>query len=178
MTPSAQPAGPAVITDVAVEQKLLQDGEIIILSIRPSPWYVLIVSAPVVALAGVVIGAIMIGRALGEWEGHRMAYWIALAVAVLRLAVACAQCMGIRYVLTNHRVLRLRTLLTTTVYELPLGEIARARVSASAADRLVGVGEIVFESNGQRAFEGVWTCVADPASVAETVNQTIHRYDH
>lgn len=178
MSPSAQPAESTVVTDVAIEQMLLQDGEIIILSIRPSPWYVLIVSAPVVVLAALVIGAIALGRALGEWDGQRTVWGIALAAAVLRLAVACVQCMGIRYVLTNHRVLRLRTLLTTTVYELPLSEIARASVSAGTPDRLMGIGEVVFESNGGQACEGVWPCVADPASVAETVNQTISRYDH
>ena len=178
MTPSAQPAGPVAITDVALEEKLLQDGEIIILSIRPSPWYVLIVSAPVLVIAGLVIGATSLGRALGEWDGQRMVWWIALAAAVLRLAVACVQCMGIRYVLTNHRVLRLRTLLATTVYELPLSDIAQARVAAAVIDRLIGVGEIVFENDKGHVYEGVWPCVGDPVSVAETVNQAVGRYRH
>ena len=43
-------------------------------------------------------------------------------------------------------------------------------------DRLIGVGEIVFENDQGQAYEGVWTCVGDPSTVAETVNQAIGRY--
>lgn len=177
MTPSAPPAGSAVIDDVAIEEKLLQDGEIIVLSLRPSGWYVLLMSAPVLALAGLVIGATVLGQFIGAWEsGRQMVCWIALAVAALRLTVACVQCMGLRYVLTNHRILRLRTLLTTSVYELPLKDISEAAVSAGPTDRLLGVGDVVFQNDKGEALVAVWFCVADPATVAETVNQTVGRY--
>ncbi len=179
MTPTAQPAGSAVIDDVAIEEKLLQDGEIIILSLRPSAWYVLIMSAPVLGLAALVVGATAVGKMVGAWEsGRQMVYWGSLAVVVARLAVACVQCMGLRYVLTNHRILRLRTLVATTVYELPLEMVADAGISAGSMERVLGVGDVAFQNDKGMAYEGVWFCVTDPSAVAETVNETIGRYGH
>ncbi|HDZ20847.1 hypothetical protein LCGC14_0125200 [marine sediment metagenome] len=176
MTPSAQ-GGAAAIDDVTVEEKLLQDGEIIVLSIKPSGWFVLQISSPVWVLAVLVAAAVAGAQSLGVMSvGHRLTYLLLAAVATLRLVVACVQWVGIRYVLTNHRLLRLRTLATTTIYELPLKIVHEAAASASAPQRLLGVGDVVFLDERSRPFEGVWVCVAGPADVAETVNQTLRQY--
>ena len=176
MTPSAQ-GGAAVIDDVTVEEKLLQDGEIIVLSIKPSGWFVLQTSSPVWVLAALVAAALAGAQGLGVLSaGHRLTYLLLAAVATLRLVVACVQWAGIRYVLTNHRMLRLRTLATTTIYELPLKMVHEAAASASAPQRVLSVGDVVFLDEQSRPFEGVWVCVAGPADVAETVHQTLRQY--
>ena len=58
MTPSAQ-GGATAIDDVTVEEKLLQDGEIVVLSIKPSGWFVLQISSPVWVLAAGVVGGLI-----------------------------------------------------------------------------------------------------------------------
>jgi hypothetical protein len=173
MTPSAD----TLAGDVAVEQMLLQDGEIIIMSIKPSPWYVLLVSLPVVVASTVTAAAAAVCNRFGLLTAaHPLIYALAAMCIAGRLVVAAVQWMGVRYVLTNHRMLRLRTLLSTTVYEVPLQLIERAAVGVSMPERLVGVGSVCYLGENGKPFGAVWLCVAEPHEVCAAANEAIARY--
>jgi len=175
MTPTA-PTEAVVADDVAVEQMLLQDGEIVVLSLRPSPWYVLLVSAPVVVLAGLVAAVAALVQAAGMGWGDRSVYLVCAVVAGLRVVVACVQCVGLRYVLTSRRILRLRTLLSTSAIQFPLELVEQANVAAGVGERLLRVGDMVFVDREGRPFSEGWRCVSQPAEVGDLINETIRRY--
>ncbi|MHC4563065.1 MAG: hypothetical protein ACYS8X_09870 [Planctomycetota bacterium] len=173
MTPSAD----TLAGDVAVEQMLLQDGEIIILSIKPSPWYVLLVSLPVLVASAVTVAVAAACNRFGLLTTvHPVIYAVATVCMVGRLVAAGVQWMGVRYVLTNHRMLRLRTFLSTAVYEVPLTLIDRAAVGVSMPERLVGVGSVCYLDENGKPFGAVWLCLADPHEVCAAANEAIDRY--
>ena len=46
MSPEAEPASPVAAAQEAIPQSLLEDGETIILAIKPSPWWVILNAWP------------------------------------------------------------------------------------------------------------------------------------
>ena len=54
MSPEAEPASPIAAAQQAVPQSLLQDGEVILLAVKPSPWWVVLHAWPVLAVLGLV----------------------------------------------------------------------------------------------------------------------------
>lgn len=177
MTRAAEPADAAGLTDVPVEAKLLADGEIVILSIKPSPWFVLLSSAPVLILAAAIAaGTVIAQQAQVLPDKYRAVYLLAAAVACVRLAAACVQWLGLRYVLTDRRILRLRTLPATTVFELTLDVISEAAPSVSLPARLLRVGDVAFLDERGRPFGVAWVCVANCRTICGTINQAIQRH--
>jgi hypothetical protein len=173
----AGPSDAAALGDVAVEQKLLADGEVILLSIKPSRWFVLLTSIPVVVLAAFVAGGAAAAQYAGSLpEKYEIVYILSAAAVLVRLVAACVQWMGLRYVLTDRRILRLRTLPATTVFELPLEVVAEAGVSASPPEKLVGCGSVVFLGEDRRSVGVAWVSVANPRQVARTVDEAVERH--
>ena len=176
------PAGPTnavALGDVAVEQKLLADGEVILLSIKPSRWFVLLTSLPVGVLAAFIAGGAAVAQHFGSLpDEYEIVYVLGAAAVLVRLVAACVQWLGLRYVLTDRRILRLRTLPATTVFELPLSVVTEAGVSASPPEKLFRCGSVVFLDGDRRTFDVAWVCVAGPRQVARTVDEAIERYRH
>ncbi len=177
MSRSPQPAA-ALIDDIAVEDKLLQDGEIVVLSIKPSPWFVVWISLPVFLTAAAAAAGAALAERWGLLTHSATVYWAcsAAAAAAARLVVSVGQWMSVRYVLTNLRVLRLRTFISAGVSELPLSSLTEAAVAAGPPQRLVGVGDIAFLDRQGRIYEGLWACVTRPRDICQVVNETIRRY--
>ena len=173
----AGPTNAAAVGEVAVEQKLLADGEVILLSIKPSRWFVLLASLPVVVLAAFIAGGAALAQNVGSLpEKYEIVYVLSAAAVLVRLVAACVQWLGLRYVLTDRRILRLRTLPATTVFELPLDAVDKAGVSATPPEKLVGCGSVVFLAADGGAYGVTWVSVANPQQVAAAVDDAIERY--
>lgn len=175
MTRSPPPVA-ALIDDVTVVDKLLQDGEIVVLSIKPSPWFVLWISLPVLLTAVAAAAGAALAQRWGLLTHSATVYWACSLAAGVRLIVSIAQWMSVRYVLTNLRVLRLRTFISSGVSELPLSALTEAAVAAGPALWVIGVGDIAFLDRQGRTYGGLWACVTRPRDICQVVNDTIRRY--
>lgn len=169
---AASAAPPATI----VPDKLLDAGEVVILAVKPSFWFVLIASAPALSAA---LGVAMLAYALQnlgvEWVSTKVVVLICSAVALAKIMASCVQWAGRLYVLTNVRLMRIRGVLRADIFQCPLKQVRRFSMVASPAERVLGVASIWFEVEGSTAPETAWLHLAQPSEVHQVLSETINR---
>lgn len=176
MTPVADSANPPVQLEVAAAEELLDGGEVILLAIRPSPWFVLLTCWPVLAAAGVVSGVtVLAAEVMGVALPGRSIYFVCGAVASIRVAFACGEWVGRLYILTSRRVLCVQGVRRARIEGCPLQKIVEMSVVSSPGERPLGVGSLVFMDGAEKPLGLVWACLARPAEVREAVEAAIRR---
>lgn len=167
----AEAEAPATV-EPFVPAELLDDGEAIILAVKPSGWFVVLTSWPVlVSCAGVAAAA-------GLWPrlfGGNLVGMAALAVALAKVLVACFQWAGRLYVLTNRRVIRIRGVLKADVVSCLLKNIRQTTLSATLPERMAAVGSLYFDMLDTDGTEMIWINLAKPYQVRDLMEQTIHQ---
>lgn len=172
------PAAAAEQAEDDVSDSVVHDGEVILLKIRPSGWFVFLVSWPVIALClGIALAAIVAVRGLHVDIPFRLAYVVpaCMVAALLRIYLACLQWMKRVYILTNRRVIRLRGLLRTEVFDCKLRGIARAWMGQSLGERMLHTGSIFFEIPEMPAGSGTWQHVPSCADVEQILQEALSR---
>lgn len=174
MSPAASDAQSAPAPAAVATEQILHDGEVVLLAVKPSGWFIVLTSLPVLAvLAVVAVGGHYLGRAMSS--GQQTIEVLCAALGVVRLVVACCQWAGTLYLLTNQRVLRVRSALKITVVGCLLREIERTDLSVGVCERLLGVGSLLFQTPTGNLARGEWLHLARPAEVLETVNNAVRR---
>jgi type III secretory pathway component EscS len=171
MSPAAKPV-PALPTQLSVPVTILQEGEVVILAKKPSPWFVLLVSLPVLAAAAAVAMLAILAR--GSGAAFPLAattlLFVSLAAACMRVLMASYQWASRLYMLTNLRVLRVRGLWEIDILECPLHRLTEVQLLAAKTERLLGVGTIVFSSDKPLPPEALWLHISQPAQALELIN--------
>ena len=174
MTPTADPASATAHVEYAAAEKLVDGGELIQLAIKPSGWFVVLESWPVLAVAVVVGGgAALAGRALPFDVPARRICTFCAAVAIVRLIWACAQWVGHLYILTSRRVLSVRGVLKARIDECALNGLAGTVLSTTPVGRLFRVGSIMFQHTQGRIGEIGWLHLANPTEVQEILEEAV-----
>ena len=175
----SQSPTPSVASYADWTADLLADGEAILLALKPSPWFVLMVSWPVIALASIVLAAATIGvdvLRVPQVGPRELLSLLCLAAIAARLGLAGLQWANRLYVLTNRRVLRVQGLGRRDVHSLPLGQIAHVSAVASTGERLVGIGSVQMSlKSGGVPIEATWLHVARPQEAREAIEKAIRR---
>lgn len=167
-------AGGAVVT--AVEQlvpaHLLDGDEIVIFAIKPSPWYILIVSLKWI-VAGVFL-ALLAGNqsvpVVSRWYLYQLAFWLTGA----RLAWATLDWVSRLYVLTNRRVMRIRGVFNVELFECGLDRLQNTYLNLSISERITHTGTLTFQTAGTAASAS-WRIIARPLEVHEKLREAIRR---
>jgi hypothetical protein len=151
---------------------VLRDGELVLLILKPSLWFVVfnsIAFSVVVAFVAVVLDVV----------DHRMHdhFYFEAAVFVItgRLMWAVLQWMGRLYILTDLRVLRITGVFGVEVFDCPLRKVVRARMVSTSREKLVGVGSIEIIPSDEAMPTAVWQTIAKPAEVHERLQSAINR---
>ena len=156
--------------------KFLEGGEAIIFAIRPSLWFLPLVSAPVAL--GVTVLAIAVHLAGPVLAGGVPPYALAMlwaAVVLGRLFAAGIQWMGRLYVLTNRRLITIHGLTRFQVRQCPLTKVLGVDLSAGAADKLLGLATLTFRVCQGEPGVGAWADLARPAEVRLQIEDAIRR---
>lgn len=145
---------------MAFPRKLLNDGEEMVLDLRPH-WLVLVL--PTIALVAAI--ALSIAVFLFDGDGDGDARRAASLVALLALLVAAAffvvRLLGwitTSFVLTSDRIITRQGVLSKSGIEIPLERINTVFFNQRLAERIVGAGDLAIESAGERGtqrFENV-----------------------
>jgi hypothetical protein len=156
---------------------ILRDGEVILLVLRPSLWFILTSSLRFVA--GVLIlamGARIFVEAVqrNPW----VVVQVAGAIIIGRLLWGVLQWSGKLYVLTDARVLALDGVIHVDVFDCPLRKIARARVIANTRERILWLGSIEIIPQDEDLPIGLWQTVARPRWVLKMILEQISRSRH
>lgn len=159
-----------------IPQKLITDGETVILAIKPSLWFILLVSGRwLIAAALTVIAAHLLEPVLEYRFTTRIVQFAVLASAV-RLLIGTMEWLGRVYVLTDRRIMRLKGVIHIDLFECQLSRIQQVVLSLPLAERALFCGTIVFYTAGTDMPDAAWQTVARPAAVYQTVLETIEKY--
>ena len=164
---------PAVTSLAALlTRHILRDGELVILILKPSLWFILFNAM----WFGAVVVIAMIAAQL--WMPERAAHTV-LEIGVIliagRLMWAVLQWMGRLYVLTDLRVVRLSGVFNVDIIDCPLRKVAQARLVPSFRERLVRLGSIEVIPRDDTCPAADWRTIKRPNEVLRTLNATIER---
>lgn len=157
---------------------LIQDDEVVILLLRPSPLYIVLSSAGgLVAVALVALLLAYLARSFPRvgWTDTQ-AFGLGFGLAALRLGWQTLDWWCRVFVLTDRRVLRRMGVLRVAVFETELRNIQHTSVLRRLRERIWGLGTIGFATAGSDVFEAFWVMVPQPFVVHKTVVEAIHRY--
>ena len=177
MPMSAEDAAPAAAPPATiVPDKLLDAGEVVILAIKPSFWFVLLNSFPALAAAaGVAMVGYVFAKLGVEWMTPKVVLTICAAIALAKVLASCIQWAGRLYILTNVRIMRVRGVLRADVFQCPLKQIAATHLAASLPEKVFAVGSLWFEVKDSTTQETAWLNIAQPTEIHEIVRETIRR---
>jgi uncharacterized membrane protein YdbT with pleckstrin-like domain len=134
---------------MAFPKKYLNDGEEIILDLRPH-WFFLV--GPGAALVGALVLAIWVSQAIDS----DFALFPALAVAVVALGwflKRYAEWITTDFVLTTDRLIFRKGILSRQGKEIPLERLNDVSYHQSLFQRMLGAGDLLVESGGERGQE-------------------------
>ena len=147
---------------------ILRDGEVVILILKPSFWFIALSSLRFIAITLILMIAAKIfdPQLPGPYRSYLEA---GISVITGRLMWASLQWMSRIYVLTDLRVLSLHGVITIDVFDCPLRKLARTRVVRNMTERLLNVGSIEIIPQDESAAFGLWQTVAKPNWVREQI---------
>lgn len=157
---------------------LLEGGEIILLLLKPSLWFVVLSSLKVIVAVAIAFGLFYYAAVSMESLNVDPRQIVATAVALVavRLAWAFADWMGRTYVLTDRRVIRIRGVVRIGVFQCALNKLQHTEVYYPLRERIFGLGTISFATAGTGYPDAYWFTVARPMSVHREVMAAIERY--
>lgn len=153
----------------------LDGGEVVILALKPSPWFVLFDSARWLVLSFFVAGTSQWVANSVSWASASLLIRLALAAATFRFGVAVLRWVSRFYVLTNRRVMRIRGVWKVDVFACPLLSIRTTKVTAEIHERVVRLGTVRFNIDPPRDEDGSWVSIRRPGDVHAQIRRAIKR---
>ncbi|MGB7157361.1 MAG: PH domain-containing protein, partial [Tepidisphaeraceae bacterium] len=156
---------------------VLRDGELVVLILKPSIWFVPLSCVKFIA-------AVLIFMIAAKVFDDRLPYnpfvYIETGIFLLtgRLMWAVLQWTARLYVLTDMRVLRISGVFNVNIFDCPLRKLAQARLVSNLRERIAGVGSIEFIPQDETCPPGLWQTIAKPREVLAQVEATIRRAKH
>ncbi|MCE5327393.1 MAG: hypothetical protein ABFD92_18405 [Planctomycetaceae bacterium] len=175
MTGSAQPTELEAVAQPIIPAGVLQDGELILLAIKPSGWYILLTSWPMllVAALALVISSIVDGFVGRNW-GAQVLFPACVVLAGVFLTVACIGWLGRMYVLTNRRMLRIYSMRKLDVVGWELRRVSQVQLTASRAEKLLGIASLTLVLSDADDKQPAWAHIARPLEVHKLVLEAVY----
>ncbi len=169
-TPAAAPSLAALLT-----RHILRDGELVILLLKPSLWFIILSS---LRFAGIVL-LLMIGtKVFDDYLPplNRLAVMEAgIFLIAGRVMWAVLQWSGRLYVLTDLRIVAISGVFNVQIFDCPLRKIARTRLVFSSRERIFRLGSIEIIPLSDDQPDGLWQTIARPKQVHEQIVATINK---
>ena len=158
---------------------LLADDEVVIFAIKPSLWTIAFLS-----LRTVLVGAALAGLAL--WLGpllhvQRLDVYVVEAAGIVMLArvgFAVLQWASRSYVLTDHRVIRIRGVFTIDIFQCALSRLQNTFLVLGFFERVLRLGTIEFATAGTGSVEALWQHIREPLKVHHALIQAMNAADN
>lgn len=159
-----------------IPKGLLRPEEEVILALKPSGWFVLLVSARFCQWLAVIL---LFAWVL-DWSGAlKLSMDVVLlagvAAALIRLLVACLQWICRTYVLTTRRIIRVKGVLWVRIFECGLARVQNTTLSQPLLQRVLRTGTLFFATAGTAGSDAAWLIIAKPALVHQFVVQWVER---
>ncbi len=155
---------------------LLDDGEQIILAIKPSMWLIVFNSAKLIGLIVFIIAGMRFFHIELGYNIQQRIYQFAAALIICQLIIAFLQWMSRLYVLTDRRIIRIRGVFNVDVFEAPLDKIQNTFLTLAIHERLFGLGSIHFTTAGTAGVEATWQNINRPLEIHEIIRNAIRKF--
>ena len=166
--PTVTPAG-----QEAVPAHLLDGGEVVILAIKPSPWFVLIRSLRWLAVLAVL--ALLIQGFPEAPRGFLVATQALIVASIVVIVLNALQWVSRLYVLTNRRIMRFRGVLKVEIFHTPLANLTGATLRIAPYERLLRVGTLYFDGPDVPSHSTRWVHLGRADEVHRTITETLRR---
>ncbi len=159
-----------------VPAHLLDGGEVVHFALKPSPWFVVLVS-----LRWLLVAIVLVLVSIQDFFPQRYCgsmCQVAAGVAGVRLAWAILEWVSRLYVLTNRRVMRIRGVFNVELFECALDRLQNTYCTFSLPERLTRVGTITLQTaaaGGGPGGTASWRIVSRPLEVHEQLRDAIRR---
>ena len=165
------------IDALPISATLLDGGEIVEFSIKPSPWFVLFASVRSLGVLAILGSGLWLVDISSPNLSIRSAYVLSflLLAAIVRILIGSLQWASRVYVLTNRRVMRVSGILEVSVTDCPLSRISAAHVRVSTGQAVLGLGTIRMTPPDARLPTVNWEHVSRPAAIHEKIVRAIQR---
>lgn len=174
---AAVPARPAIATSLStlLTTHIIQDGEIVLLFLKPSIWFILV--SPMRFLAAVLIFVIAGVLLRDPVQTKSLIYFIDAGIFLMagRVMWATLQWMGQVYVLTDRRILTISGIFSIDVFDCPLRKVARTRIAYTTRERVFRLGTIQIIPSDDDMPDSAWQMVARPMEVHEMLVAAINK---
>jgi hypothetical protein len=160
----------------ALPADLLDGGEIVLLTLKPSLWFVLLEPLKWIATLALLLACvplIAIPASLGM--SQEVLVQLLLGVLAARLLVATLRWGSRFYVLTNRRIMSVRGMRKPRVWACPLTRVRDTRLVANVQERLTSVGTIEFFTDEPATPDAQWSHVARPEDVHAEVRRALSK---
>ncbi|HEV2295904.1 MAG TPA: PH domain-containing protein [Tepidisphaeraceae bacterium] len=156
---------------------ILRDGELVILILKPSIWFVPLSSIKFIAA---VLIFVIAAKVFEEHLPYNPFVYLETGIFLLaaRLMWAVQQWTARLYVLTDMRVLSIAGVFSVNIFDCPLRKVAQVRLASNLRERLCGVGSIEITPQDESCPAGVWQTIARPRQVLEQVQGAVRKAKH
>lgn len=156
---------------MAFPDRLLNEDEDILIDTHPHWWiFAGVVTRLVLAI---VIAIVLVVKINGKHGNYANYIGIALiGVAVLNLLVVYIKWRTTDFVLTNDRLVTRRGIFSRDSREIPLDRIMDLSCHQSLFERVIGAGDLMIESGGERGQE-VFANFGNPFELQNAVHRAI-----
>ncbi|HEX9969068.1 MAG TPA: PH domain-containing protein [Acidimicrobiales bacterium] len=151
-------------------RKLLNEGEDVILDLRPH-WWVFV--KPVLAVVASALAVLLVADNID----NEIPTWAAVAVLLASatwLLVRYLRWVTTNFVVTTDRLIHRTGVLGKSGREIPLERLNDISVNQTFFERIIGAGDLMIESGGERGQQH-FTDVRRPFVVQNTIYREIER---
>lgn len=165
----------ALAVEEIIPAHLLDGGEIVYFAIKPSPWFVLLVSLKWVSV-GLGIAVLSMWDAVplpfsARWYLYQIGFWM----GACRLGWGLLEWVSRLYVLTDRRAMRIRGVFSVEVFTCSLDRIQNTYLHLSVPERMTRTGTITFQTAADGGGTASWRAVSRPLEVHQRLREAIHR---
>ncbi|WP_428386737.1 PH domain-containing protein [Mucisphaera sp.] len=162
-----------------IPAELLQAGEIIILFLKPSLWFILLNRlSTLAAILAITTAAYLTNQQFNNPIRPRDLLLLAIATIGMTLFWAFFEWLSRVYILTDQRIITLSGVIRVYVFQTRLEKIQHTRLIFSLRERLFALGTLTFATSGSAFEETAWPMVSQPLEVHQQVLHTLNRYRH
>ena len=160
--------------------QVVEPGELIVLLLKPSPWYIVLEALPMLVGTGLTTAILLLLDAstdLMPGSYRRDIVIAAVGLGGLRLFWQLLDWLYTVYLLTDRRLVQLRGVVRMQQLERPLEQVQGADLIATARERALGLSSIIFSlTPDDHHYAHAWRSISRPAEVHRIIMDTLHRY--
>lgn len=154
---------------MAFPERLLNDGETVLLDTHPHWW---IFSGVVTRLVLVLAGAVFAVARFDQPEFVNYIFIALIAITVVNLLVVYLKWRTTDFVLTSDRLVSRTGILSRSSREIPLERINDLSCHQSLFERVIHAGDLTIESGGEFG-QSTFSNMGDPFELQNAVHRAI-----